>query len=155
RDRSVRRGLVRRGVGAARVPRSLPSAQRGGPVVRRALLRAVAARCGIHQRAPRVEADRPRAADAVGRRRVVPARQRLCRGRRDGGMAARPRRCAPAAQAARWASGRSAKLMLSKVAILISCLVSGLLLAAPASAQQSVLGGFESPRWTYELRGVY
>lgn len=37
----------------------------------------------------------------------------------------------------------------------LACLCSGLLFAAHASAQQSVLGGFDSPRWTYELRGVY
>jgi hypothetical protein len=33
--------------------------------------------------------------------------------------------------------------------------LSGLLSAAHASAQGSLLGGFDSPRWTYEFRGVY
>jgi opacity protein-like surface antigen len=45
--------------------------------------------------------------------------------------------------------------MLRKLAALALCLASGSMLATHASAQQSVLGGFESPRWTYELRGVY
>jgi hypothetical protein len=44
--------------------------------------------------------------------------------------------------------------MLRSVARLVWGLGSALL-AAHASAQTSVLGGIESPRWTYEFRGVY
>jgi len=38
---------------------------------------------------------------------------------------------------------------------LLGLALLALLFAADASAQASTLGGFESPRWTYELRGVY